>query len=375
MAPQVSLFILASVLISVIAQDPIVSITTTNPDTRSGIIEAVRDTDVTMSCRVENKQPEKAVRWERWEYDAEGHASLDTTISIDTAVEDNIKYSVEKPTSFTWRLRIKAIQVGDEGVYVCFVFTTIDNRKQDSRIVLVAIRPYLNFEQTSWDTTVNQGDNVDLKCNATARPNPTIAWTRLGGALLPIGKEIHFETLLAIRSTQPSDRGTYRCRAYNVISGEVQQVTRDVQLTVRFSPIVRPLHREVWQAEGCYRIELQCLIEANPLPRREDLRWVKGFSTISSSIGRYEIKVIEGAFNRLQYELIISGVEANDFGSYQCMITNTEGSGSAVVQLREADEPQPSMKLGQIITCAACHTQVTIATLITCLLFVFFHKL
>ena len=30
---------------------------------------------------------------------------------------------------------------------------------------------------------------MDLVCNATARPPATIEWTRLGGALLPIGQE------------------------------------------------------------------------------------------------------------------------------------------------------------------------------------------
>jgi len=30
---------------------------------------------------------------------------------------------------------------------------------------------------------------VELVCNATARPPATIEWTRLGGALLPIGQE------------------------------------------------------------------------------------------------------------------------------------------------------------------------------------------
>ena len=37
--------------------------------------------------------------------------------------------------------------------------------------------------------TVDAGDTVDLVCNATARPPATIEWTRLGGALLPIGQE------------------------------------------------------------------------------------------------------------------------------------------------------------------------------------------
>ena len=55
-----------------------------------------------------------------------------------------------------------------------------------------SVVPYFNPEQTSSDMTVKQGDTIDILCNATGRPPPTIQWTRLGGALLPIGKEMHF---------------------------------------------------------------------------------------------------------------------------------------------------------------------------------------
>jgi len=36
---------------------------------------------------------------------------------------------------------------------------------------------------------VDAGMDVDLVCNASAKPAATIEWTRLGGALLPIGQE------------------------------------------------------------------------------------------------------------------------------------------------------------------------------------------
>ena len=46
------------------------------------------------------------------------------------------------------------------------------------------------------------------------------------------------------------------------------------------------------------------------------------------------MKSIEGAFNRLTYELIINGVEETDYGQYRCQIKNSEGSGLANVELR-----------------------------------------
>jgi len=55
--------------------------------------------------------------------------------------------------------------------------------------LMFVVRPYMDPQQTSSDQAVDQGDDVELTCNATGRPAPTIEWSRLGGALLPIGQE------------------------------------------------------------------------------------------------------------------------------------------------------------------------------------------
>ena len=58
-------------------------------------------------------------------------------ISTDMAVEDNMKWSIEKPTLYSWRLRIKALAIEDEGNYTCFVrLTGNNNRAEANRTVL-----------------------------------------------------------------------------------------------------------------------------------------------------------------------------------------------------------------------------------------------
>ena len=37
------------------------------------------------------------------------------------------------------------------------------------------------------------------------------------------------------------------------------------------------------------------------------------------------MNLLKGAFGRLTYELIIHGVEKQDYGTYKCMISNSEG--------------------------------------------------
>jgi len=65
------------------------------------------------------------------------------SLSQDMALEDNIHYSIEKPTQFTWRLRIRAIQVTDEGIYQCFVLTNQNSRAADNRVISVVCTLHL----------------------------------------------------------------------------------------------------------------------------------------------------------------------------------------------------------------------------------------
>ena len=58
-------------------------------------------------------------------------------ISVDTSVEDNTKSSIEKPTAFTWRLRVKSVQISDSGNYSCFVYTTRQNRQEANMTINV----------------------------------------------------------------------------------------------------------------------------------------------------------------------------------------------------------------------------------------------
>lgn len=67
------------------------------------------------------------------------------------ALPDNIHFSLEKPTQYTWRLRIRGVQVTDNGNYTCFVQLTQITQATDFRIVEVvgelregAVLCYLN---------------------------------------------------------------------------------------------------------------------------------------------------------------------------------------------------------------------------------------
>lgn len=333
-------------------QAPDVMITMTDPTSYlERFIKATRDQDVIMDCYVQNLPQHTVVRWQRTYMTKNGTSKL-LSLSQDMALEDNIHYSIERPTQFTWRLRIRSIQVTDEGTYQCFVLTNQDSREEDHRVISVVYRPFLDRQRTSPDTSVSVGETVDLVCNATARPPATIEWTRLGGALLPIGQEKKLGSELKIVDIQPKDRGVYRCTAINSVASTIANINVDV----RFAPIVRVNRRVVYQAVG-YRIELQCFGEGNPIPLERESYWTRGEEVrLSSSSDEYLEKFLQGAFGQVTYELIFRDVQESHYGTYMCNIFNAVGFGQTEITLAKTDEPQKSIKLGRIISAASAQS-------------------
>ena len=71
------------------------------------------------------------------------------------------------------------------------------------------------------DTTVNEGDPLQLTCNASGQPTPTITWTKDGKQL---GKTLN------IQKSNKNDAGKYVCKADNSVK---DAKTASAQVTVQ----------------------------------------------------------------------------------------------------------------------------------------------
>ena len=49
---------------------------------------------------------------------------------------------------------------------------------------------------------------------------------------------------------------------------------------------------------------------------------------------RFNVHSVEGAFGQLTYELIINGVQKEDYGTYTCKIKNKEGTSTKKIILK-----------------------------------------
>ncbi|CAH1797559.1 unnamed protein product [Owenia fusiformis] len=351
-------------IVNVYGQVPILDIIQTVPETNTVTNEmrAQMDSDVTLSCMVENKPSDVSVIWQKIIFYPNGTKGDPFRISTDTHPEDNTKYSIEKPTPLVWRLRIKAIQIVDEGYYNCYVQVTdaAGNNVQEGRTVSVTAAPKILDAESSSDSTVREGENIDLHCNASGRPFPTILWTKGGNAVLPGGGVTRLSSLLTISNAEPSFRGTYMCTAMN----EMGIDRRSIYLDVKFAP--RPRFDPVRQLQAIgYRKEIVCAIEGNPEPLPNQISWVNKMGERITDSSRFKIQYSLGAMNRVESELTIFNVQEEDFQQYSCRAFNNEGSSLATMELVKTDTPQPG-KIGQIIAGGSA-TMVSIATMVVCI--------
>ncbi|XP_055873691.1 uncharacterized protein LOC106065801 [Biomphalaria glabrata] len=107
--------------------DPIVKITETNPpaDLITHAVNANQGADVQMSCMVLNKPENYDVKW-LLITNISSEIRLNS-ISTDTRSYNANKWTIDKPTPTTWRLKIHNVQDTDEGTYECRLQVFVQN--------------------------------------------------------------------------------------------------------------------------------------------------------------------------------------------------------------------------------------------------------
>ncbi|RUS74183.1 hypothetical protein EGW08_018051, partial [Elysia chlorotica] len=318
----------------VACDDPRIEIIDTNPniDPISNMVIQEKDSDVQLTCVVENQREGYDVMWS-----VLGTApnASSTQVSTATRSHDAFRWAIDQPSTTSWRLRVQNSQVADEGLYTCKVQVTAQNYITSSVRVKIVQVPRISDLDTSSDMTKNFDRDAELKCYATGRPEPVVKWTRMAGELLPDGGTMFQGNILRISRVKSNHAGIYKCTASNSAGMD----EREIRLTVLFPPEVSTGTREVYQKIG-YVKELVCDIKGYPPATPEQIAWMhEGRSVISK--GRIEIRNIPGAANRITSIVTIYGVQSEDFGRYTCSASNDKGSGEVSMSLLESDVATP----------------------------------
>ena len=81
------------------------------------------------------------------------------------------------------------------------------------------------FTNVSNDTSLREGHDLQLFCDAYGRPTPNITWVRITSS----GSEsdvLHRDTIWDFKDISRTEAGTYRCTAYNGVGNPVNHTLR-----------------------------------------------------------------------------------------------------------------------------------------------------
>ncbi|CAJ0583049.1 unnamed protein product, partial [Mesorhabditis spiculigera] len=240
------------------------------------------------------------------------------------------------------KLHIMGAEPSDTAQFAC---TAKNNAGEDQAFfgVTVATAPkILSPAFQKLDVITNQ--TVEVECEATGTPTPTIEWTRDGKPLtmLPNVKVEDGGRILKITGVLQSDAGRYSCKAEN----KAGQAEADTFLSVNSPPSVKMVSEDLKVIEG-HGITIRCEVSGSPAPQIE---WQKDGQPYNNGL--------------IQSQLFIHIQDAKpeDAGRYTCIGSNRAGEQRANAQLQvltppkiENDERLLQVKEGTDLTidCAA----------------------
>ncbi|XP_060518138.1 basement membrane-specific heparan sulfate proteoglycan core protein isoform X3 [Cylas formicarius] len=213
-------------------------------------------------------------------------------------------------------LYIPSAQADDAGVYICTA-TSYDGTRgvQTVTVSLTGDSGVYPSARVSQDRiTLRQGDSVEIKCDASGSPPPTVKWTKVqgdfGANLEQIGSTLH------IRNAKIEDRGVYICVVTNSLG--IEQAVSTVEVTRFEAPLLQIYPESTLTIVAGNSAHLQCrTIQGYPSPT---ITW-------SRENGRplgTNVEIMSGGTLRL------TRITQNEEGAYVCTASNDAGTATAV---------------------------------------------
>ncbi|XP_052791506.1 opioid-binding protein/cell adhesion molecule-like [Mya arenaria] len=251
----------------------------------------------------------------------------------DKIVIDDKRVGVINTAQGDWNLRLEHVRYNDSGEYSCLLNTKPVKIK---RVYLfVQVPAHILNQESSRNMDVEEGRNVTLQCKATGVPQPNITWFRRPFIALeskeylsPEGEKLH------ITDIQRFQAGVYVCLAYN---GVPPAVTREMEVHVQYTPVVKLLNTRLGQSLGKETI-LECSVTSYPRAR---IAWIKNGMSIKHSY-KYRLELYPGNHNTYILTLQIVTINVHDYGDYTCEAENRMGAERATMTLYEYKDPTPS---------------------------------
>ncbi|KAM9751596.1 basement membrane-specific heparan sulfate proteoglycan core protein isoform 3-T3 [Menidia menidia] len=185
---------------------------------------------------------------------------------------------------------------------------------------------------------VRAGDPINLECQASGEPRPSVSWHRLDNnrrTVLSSPVPMDSNAVMQILAARPEDSGTYVCTARNV---EGATETR-VEVTVEGGPqIPAPPRASVPEplmvvVEG-QTATLRCEAHGIPSPK---ITWSKLRSPLP-----WRHKVVDNS-------LVLPSVGRQDSGEYICSATNNMGTTDVTIML-DVETPPYATSMADVVS-------------------------
>ncbi|XP_076984267.1 hemicentin-2 [Tamandua tetradactyla] len=223
-------------------------------------------------------------------------------------------------------LQIEKVDLRDEGVYTCVAFNLAGESKRDVMLKVLgedleAVPP--NIEPGSVNRAVLENASVALECLASGVPPPDVSWFK---GHQPVSAQAGVTVssdgrVLSIERAQPSDAGSYRCVASNMVGSTELWFGLRVNVPPRVTLLSRPPGPVLLNAP----VRLTCNATGAPTPT---LIWLKDGNPVSAA-GTPGLQVFPGG-----RVLTLTSARASDSGSYSCVAVNAVGEDRKDVVLQ-----------------------------------------
>ncbi|XP_061104018.1 matrix-remodeling-associated protein 5-like [Conger conger] len=254
------------------------------------------------------------------------------TLPEGTIVKSTLQYEGELSHNFivfeNGTLLLKQISRGDEGDYTCNARNTFGQDVMKVRIHLLPDSPRIlsKDEVSIWGLL---GKPVQIKCQASGEPTPTITWYSPSNATIAtssIRYQILGDGTLIIRKLGSADRGNYACVAKSLAGYDVKNVHLEVE---GGSPrINRQVGRTAAKVSAVFHqtLLLDCKAEGLPEPR---VTWTTSFGI------NLPTPYLGGRFRVYRNgSLELHNLRKTDEGQYVCRAQNSLGEARLEIDLK-----------------------------------------